>query len=260
MGLASCVVWLLAGVPLIRELLARRLHRDEATAASSFWFIALALALSASLSAGNAEPAMVLFASVAVAALLERSAPWLASIALAGVVLTKNEGVVVFALIAAAAVARDLLEGLRGAALVRRAAPLVLVPLGALGAWLLVEALHGVPMSDATREKAGALAVGRAGEVAVGMLKNLDAGSAWIAWLVAVVVLAASWRRWRALLPALVPAAGTLAFLFVYYLHFRGEGLDVWMRWTMPRVSLSALAAALVGAAFAAAPDPGRES
>jgi len=257
MGLATCAVWLLAGVPLLRDLLGRVMHRDEAALASSFWFLAMALAVPASLSAGNAEPAMVLFASVAVAALLERSSNWLAVVALAGVVLTKNEGLVVFTLIAGAAVAREILEGSRGALLAGRAAGVVLVPLAALGTWLLFEALRGVPMEGATRGKAGAFALGRAGEVAVEMMKNLDAGSAGLAWLVAALLLARSWRRWRALLPALVPALGTLAFLFVYYLHFRGDGLDVWMRWTMPRVSLSALAAALVGAAFAGARGPG---
>lgn len=260
MALASCAVWLVAGVPLLRDLLGRVMHRDEATMASSFWFLAMALAVPASLSAGNAEPAMVLFSSVAVAALLERSARWLAVVALAGIVLTKNEGLVVFALIAGAAVARDILEGTRGARLARRAAAVVLVPLAALGAWLLFEALHGVPMEDVTREKAGVMALGRAGEVAAGMMKNLDAGSAGIAWLVAALLIAKSWRRWRALLPAIAPALGTLAFLFVYYLHFRGDGLDVWMRWTMPRVSLGALAAALVGAAFAGAREPDAET
>lgn len=227
--------------------------------ASSFWFLAMALAVPASLSAGNAEPAMVLFASVAVAALLERSARWLAVVALAGIVLTKNEGLVVFALIGGAAVARDLLEGTRGVLLLKRASTVLLVPLAALGTWLLFEVVRGVPMEDATREKAGVVAIGRAGEVAVGMMKNLDAGSAGVVWLVAVFLLASSWRRWRALLPALLPVLGTLGFLFVYYLHFRGDGLDVWMRWTMPRVSLSALAAAIVGAAFAGAREPAAE-
>ncbi|MBI2215247.1 MAG: hypothetical protein HYU52_16480 [Acidobacteria bacterium] len=255
MGLASCAAWLLAGLPLLRDLLARRLHRDEATLAASFWFLALALALPAALSAGNAEPPMVLFVSVAIAALLEGSSRWLAIVALSGVVLTKNEGLIVFLLIAAGGIARDLAEGARGARLVRRAAPMLLVPLAALGSWLLLEALRGVPMGDATRERAGELALGRAGDVVAGMVRNLDAGSAGLAWLVAVAIFVAARRRWRALLPAIVPAAGTLAFLFVYYLHFRGDELDTWMRWTMPRVSLSALAAALVGAAFAAAPD-----
>jgi hypothetical protein len=259
-GLATCAVWLLAGLPLLRDLMGRVMHRDEATMASSFWFLAMALAVPASLSAGNAEPAMVLFASVAVAALLVRPARWLAVVALAGVVMTKNEGLVVFALIAGGAVAREVLEGTRGAVLVRRASALVLVPLAALGTWLLFEALRGVPMEDATREKAGVMALGRAAEVAAGMTKNLDAGSAGIAWLAAALLLARSWRRWRALLPAIVPALGMLAFLFVYYLHFRGDGLDVWMHWTMPRVALSALAAALVGAAFTGARETGAAS
>lgn len=255
LGLASCAVWILPGFALLRDLLGRRLHRDEAAMASSFWLLAMALAIPASLSAGNAEPAMVLFASVAVAALLGRAPRWLAAVALAGVVMTKNEGAVLFALVAAGALLRDVLEGARGAELARRAAVTLGVPLAALSSWLLFEARHGVPMSDATREKAGELALGRAGEVAAGMWRNLDAGSMGLAWLAAAVVLAVAWRRWRELLPALVPALGILGFLFVYYLHFRGDGLEVWMRWTMPRVSLGALAVALVGAAFASAPD-----
>lgn len=256
-GLVTCALWLIVGAPLLRDLLALRLSRDEATMASSFWFLAFALAIPASLSAGNAESPLVLFSSVAVAALLGSaadggaSARWLAIVALAGVVLTKNEGVVVFAFIATGATASDFFAGVRGARLVRRAVAIVVVPLAALGSWLLFEAVHGVPMRDMTREQAGELSLARAGEVAGGFVANLDAGSAWIAWGLAAFVLARSWRRWRELLPALVPAAGILLFLFVYYLHFRGENLGVWMEWTMPRVSLSALGAAIVGAAFA---------
>ncbi|MGK2859730.1 MAG: hypothetical protein ACSLFQ_21240 [Thermoanaerobaculia bacterium] len=256
-GLATCALWLIAGVPLLRDLLALRLSRDEATMASSFWFLTFALAIPASLSAGNAEPPLVLFSSIAIAALLgsaaggSSSARWLAIVALAGVVLTKNEGMVVFALIAAGATASDFFAGLRGTRLVRRAAVILAVPLLALGSWLLFEAVHGVPMRDMTREQAGELSFARAGEVAVGFVSNLDAGSAWIAWGLAAVVLARSWRRWRELLPALVPAAGILLFLFVYYLHYRGESLGTWMEWTLPRVSLCALGASIVGAAFA---------
>lgn len=252
-GLATCAIWLVVGVPLLRDLLALRLAPDRAAMASSFWFLAFALAVPASLSAGNAEPPLVLFSSVAVAALLcgASGTRWLAIVALAGVVLTKNEGVVVFALIAAGAIAGDWVGGVRGAPLVRRAASTILVPLTALGSWLLFEALHDVPMRDMTREQAGELSFGRAGEVAVGFLKNLDAGSAWIAWALAALVLVRYRREWKALLPALVPAAGILLFLFVYYLHFRGDDLAVWMRWTLPRVSLCALGVTIVGAAFA---------
>ena len=99
------------------------------------------------------------------------------------------------------------------------------------------------------------MSFGRAGEVAIEFLRHFEAGSAWIAWVVAVGVLAFAWRRWRELLPALLPTIGVLVFLFVYYLHFREAGLADWIRWTMPRVSLSALGAALVGAAFTGAPS-----
>ncbi|MCM2315364.1 MAG: hypothetical protein NDJ92_09470 [Thermoanaerobaculia bacterium] len=262
-GLATCAIWLMAAVPLLRDLLAMRLPPDEATMASSFWFLAFALAVPAAYSAGNAEPPLVLFSSVAIAALLSAapgreggSARWLALIALAGVLLTKNEGVIVYALIAAGALAGDVLGGLRGAQLSRRAASITIFPLAALGSWLLFEVLHGVPMHDVTREQAGELSLSHAGSVAVEFFRNLDAGSGWIAWALAVAVIAVSWRRWRLLLPAIVPALGILLFLFVYYLHYRGESLGVWVSWTMPRVSLSALGAAIVGAAFASAPEP----
>lgn len=260
-GLATCAIWLMAAVPLLRDLLAMRLPPDEATMASSFWFLAFALAVPAAFSAGNAEPPLVVFSSIAIAALLSAApggdggARWLALIALAGVLLTKNEGVIVYALIVAGALAGDLLGGLRGVRLARRAAAMIFVPLAALGSWLLFEALRGVPMSDVTREQAGELSLSRAGSVAVEFFRNLDAGSGWVAWALAIAVIAASWRRWRALLPAIVPALGILLFLFVYYLHYRGESLGVWVSWTMPRVSLSALGAAIVGAAFASVPE-----
>jgi hypothetical protein len=256
-GLATCAIWLVVAVPLLRELLARRLSPDEATMASSFWFLAFALAVPASYSAGNAEPPLVLFSSVAIAALLSDApgdagnARWLASVALAGVVLTKNEGVVVFALIVAGALGGDVLRGVRGARLVRRGSAIALVPLAALGSWILFEALRGLPLRDATREEAGRIFLGRAGEVTIEFVKHLGAGSYWIAWSLAVFLVALSWRRWRTLLPAIVPAVGILVFLFVYYLHFRGEDLSAWVEWTMPRVSLSALGAAILAAACA---------
>jgi hypothetical protein len=224
--------------------------------ASGVWILGVSLGVASSFSAGNAEPPLLFFTTVAVVALIAREdafPPWVAPVAACGIVLTKSEGVVLWVLLVGGVVVRDLIERKRFAEIVRSLSGIVLLPPLALATWNAYLIRHGIPISDSARESLGVISFGNLVPATVESLRNMEAGSGWIAWGLAALVLAMSYRGWRTVLPALTVTFGILGFLLVYYLHYQGSALADWVRWTLPRVSLTALSAALLAAAVASA-------
>jgi len=253
-GLVSMAIWLALTIPVVLRGLRSRLPAGDATIATGVWVVAMSLALASSYSGGSAEPPLVFFTTVAVVALISREGVfpvWVAPIAVCGTVLTKSEGIVLWVLLVVGQVARELLERRPLATIARRSWGLVIAPPVALSVWTAFLVRHDLALTDAARESVGQISVANLGPAIVESLRYLESGSGWLAWGLAAFVLALSWRNWKTVLPALSVMIGVLGFLLVYYLHFQGDALDAWVRWTLPRVSLTALSAALLAAAVA---------
>jgi hypothetical protein len=261
-GLVSMAMWLLLAYPIVVKGLRSRLPVGEATIASGVWLVGMSLALTRANSAGNAEPALVFFATIAIVALTapEQVFPrWVAPLALCGVVLTKSEGVIIWVLLVAGVLLRDL-AGKRGfVEPLRELSGIIVSPAVALGAWFAFLLRYGLPFGDAARETIGQVSLAKLVPAVVESVRWMDAGSGWFTWVVAAVVIALSWRSWRTVIPALAVVVGVLGFLLAYYLHYQGDALGKWVSWTLPRVSLTALSAALLAAAVASAGRAGRE-
>lgn len=262
-SILSTAVWWAAAVPLVAALLRPRLDRQTSLAVAIFWAGALSLNLVASRSGGNAEAALLFFVTVAGAGLLgetRASFParrWLIALALAGAVLSKNEGMLEAALLVGATLIADLVR--RKPRPWRRVAILAVPSLIAYAPWLTFELVHGLPVSDPAREPlfpfhlSHWLLVGHEG------LRNLGAGSWGLAWLlpVAVVILSArrlSRARLGAALPGLLFVAGMFAFFAFYYLHFPNDPSRL-IAWTLPRISQPVLSLWILTAACLSAPS-----
>jgi hypothetical protein len=253
-ALVASVMWVVLAYPVVLRGLRSRLPAGEATLASGVWMTGIALAVAGSYSAGNAEPPLIFYTTVAIVALIAREGTfpgWVAPLAACGMVLTKSEGLVLWVLIVAGAGLREILERTRLRELARRLSGIVVAPPLALGTWIAFQLRNDLVLSDPAREAIGEVSLGNLLPAVVESVRYLEAGSGWIAWVLAGVVIAFSWRGWRAVLPALAVAFGMLGFMLVYYLHYQGDSLGIWVSWTLPRVSLTALSAALLAAAVA---------
>ncbi len=259
---ATSLFWLAAAVPLLYRLLRRRLDADEAAGVVAFWTAALAASLAFSISGGNAEAPLIFFETIAVAALLvereDDEGRLLPAMMLAGAVLTKVEGTVAAAVIVAGAAARDVLEGRArpGARTARLMAPAA----AALAGWFLFQWRMGLPVGYRSHGAgAFALRMGALPTIVGGELKNLSAGTAYVAWVVPLAFLAVSRPSWRRLLPALALTVGLLGFLVFDYMHDAGDPTER-IGWTTPRVSQPALSAWILAGGLAAFGAAGRRA
>jgi len=261
-SILSAALWWAAAIPLVAALLRPRLARQTSLAVAVFWAAALALSLATSRSGGNAEAPLLLFVTVAGAALLGETADspptrrWLAAFALAGAVLSKNEGMLEAALLVGATLTADLVW--HKPRPWRRLVTLAIPSLIAYTPWLAFELAHGLPLSDPAREPLFPIHLSHwslVGKVSIG---NLGAGSWGLAWILPAlaVALAArrlSWDRFRAALPGLLFVAGMFAFFAFYYLHFSGDPSRL-IAWTLPRISQPVLSLWILTAACLSAP------
>jgi hypothetical protein len=262
-GLVSSVVWIALALPVVLRGLRSRLPVGEATIATGVWVVALSLALRNSYSAGNAEAPLLFFTTIAVTALIAREhafPSWVAPVAAGGVVLTKTEGLVLWGLLVVGVGAREILERRTASEILTRHLGLLVIPPLALAPWVVFLLRNDLPLRDAARETLGEISMGNLVPAIVESLRYMEAGSGWLAWGLAALVLGLSWRHWRSVLPGLAITVGVPAFLLFYYLHFQGDALGAWVRWTLPRVSLTALSAALLAAAVAAGGSDSRGS
>jgi hypothetical protein len=244
-GMLTSGLWLIPAIPLLIAILRRRVGPDAAIAITTFWTIAVATSLSISYSAGNAEAPLLVFVSVAAAALmLERSDEpkalrAIVAIAAAGMLLTKIEGNVIFFLLIGGWLVREVV--LRSPQLAWRFLAMAAPALAAIGTWWLFSLVKGVSLTDPAREQLLNIHFNYVGVIVREMGRNLAAGTYGLSWLLPLIFLMSHPRRsWR-FLPGLTLLLGLLAFYFFYYLHSAADP-SILISWTASRVSQPALA------------------
>ncbi len=204
----------------------------------------LAYCYSVGLVAGAADSLLILFEVLALCALTFEGdgANILATVALAGAVMTKVEGAV-FAVVLVVALILVRRSIIRPVAL---AVPAVVM----LAAWIAFCARHQLLDSYA---RAGQKADWtQAGVVSTSLLRMASYKAFYLPWIasLAPLTLGRSWRR--AALP-LVVAAGALAYTFFFYLHVDAHLANPawWVRSSAERVLLTPLMALVVAGAAA---------
>lgn len=246
-------IWWLATLPLIRDFLRRVISDDGAAVVTCFWAVAMAISFGYSGSGANAEAPLVFFETVALVSLLteekgKSDSRFLGSLALAGATLTKVEGSVAAVLIVLGVVTRDLLE--RRPRILRRTIPLVAGSTAGVGAWFAFQRLSGLPVGYPPHGKPLVLYPQHLGIILQECFKQLEAGSWWLSWIIPLLFLAAGWRGFRSLLPAVTLAAGLFLAAVWDYLHSPTDP-SVVISWTFPRVSQPALSATILAAGLA---------
>jgi hypothetical protein len=250
-------LWVVAAIPLLTLFLRRSLPSNTTAAVAAFWTAAIAISIVRSSSGGNAEAPLLFFETAALVALLaERSeetyrSRFFPALALSGAALTKVEGLVAALFILAGVALRDYLE--RRPRLVRRLLPLAGAPLFCVAVWFAFQAAHGLRAGYRTHGELFGVHFRYLGSVLVEMVRNLDAGTVWLSWIVPLAFLTVSARHIRAeVLPALSLATGLLLFFLFDYLH---DATDPSIRivWTLPRISQPALSAVILAAGVASA-------
>jgi hypothetical protein len=246
---ATSALWAAAALPLIFEASRRRLGDAAAAGLTVFWCAAFSISLANSYSGGNAESPLLFFESVGLAWLLTEKTPaesrFVPALFFCGAALAKVEGSLAVVLVAAGAWIRD--RGLPLPVRLRRTAILTVWPAIGVGLWFLYQGSRSLPVGYRSHGRLLELFPRNLPKILDAMLRNLDGGSLWLPWLVALFWIIAR-RRWaRSSAPALLLAAGLLAFLVFDYLH---DPLDPSERigWTAPRVSQPALSAAVLAA------------
>jgi len=197
--------------------------------------------------AGAADPPLLLFEVVAIAALTfsgdQRDGQIIAAVALAGAAFTKVEGAVfvIVTLIAFLLVTRKI-----GRTLLIGAPPVVL-----LASWIVFSARNHLldsywnPTRTVHLQTLG-LIVGRT-------LRQASYDVAWVPWIGALAPLVITRRLRRAALPLLV-AAGSLASTVFFYLH--SDNPSWWIDSSAMRVLLTPLACLVVASAASDVESP----
>jgi len=210
--------------------------------ARNAWYAALLTAIlgygfAAGMVAGAADPLLLLFEVIAIAA-LTFDFEILAVVMLAAAALTKVEGAV-FVVIAAFAyliTRRKLLKS-------------ILIPLPAailLGSWILFASRN--QLIDSYGMARGSLHLDLLGPVTSATFRRASYDVAYVPWLATLVPLAIGRNRRRALLPLIV-AIGTITSTLFYYLHVASPAW--WIEASAQRVLLTPLACLVVAAAAA---------
>jgi hypothetical protein len=250
-------MWLIVSVPIVLDRLRRFLRDDEAASVTGFWTSALAVSLAYSYSGGNAEAPLLFFETVALVWLMTEKGPSesrvVPLIALCGAALTKVEGSVAVALIAAGTLLQSDRRGLARSA--ARALLLAAVPAAAVGTWFLYQALRKLPVGYGSRGARSAVHLDILGGTLTAMLQFLDAGSLWLPWIFSVLLLLFFPGAWRRVSPALLLTGGLLAILLFIFLH-QPTVPRLFVEWILPRVSQPALSAAILAAGLASLLPP----
>lgn len=251
---AASAIWMIAAIPLVLVFLRRRVPAADSVAVAAFWTVALAISMVHSASGGNAEAPLLFFETTAVAALLAETptepeaSRFLGAAALSGAVMTKVEGCVAVALIVAGVALRDFRW--RRPRVLRGVIRLAGAPLLCLAVWFVYQAVHGLKIGYRTHGDLVGLHLTTA---LSGMARHLQAGTAWLSWLIPLGLLAACARRVRVdSAPALSLVVGLLAFFLFDYLHDPTDP-SVRIGWTLPRISQPGLSALILAAGLASA-------
>jgi hypothetical protein len=196
-----------------------------------------ALLLLINSSAGNAEPALLFFETLALAGVFcWRERPdehaLIVALALAGCVLTKVEGLV----FAAGLLVALLMTGAR----IRMMGQVAIAPAAALASWIGLCARHG--LLDAYRPGAGGFALSLVIPNLATLVREASFHLLYAPWVVVVVLILCG--RWRAAVPAFMAAVVCVTFLL--YAYSRGEGAEI--SWSATRVLMTPLLILFFGA------------
>jgi hypothetical protein len=223
--------------------LSRQAIGDERAA----WFAVLLTAIlgygqAIGMSAGGADPVLLLFEVTAIAALTfggeDRGMLAVAAMALAGATFTKVEGAT-FAAITIMAFMIATRQVARAMALAIPAAIL-------LGSWLLFAWRYH--LIEQYARASSEMHFDLLGEALLRMLREASYGVLWAPWIAVLAPLAIH-RRWeRSRLPLMV-AAGTIAAAIFFYLHL--ENPVWWIKASAQRVLLTPLVCLVVASAAA---------
>jgi hypothetical protein len=239
-AIALTPILLLATAAAFRGIAARAIGGPAANRQALLLASVLALAFEIGPVAGVGEPPIVLFVTIAVAALTfapdDRGAMLLASLMLAAAAFTKVEGAAFAVVILAVFLVTRR----------RIAAPLLMaiVPAILLGGWFFFAKKHGLLDAYAAREHIHLRVLP---EVFKGMLREASYGTYYLPWLALIAVMAFGAHNWRrAALPLLVTAGTTAAIVF-FYLHSTDPSF--WIASSATRVLLVPLASFAVATA-----------
>lgn len=249
----TSVVWIVMAIPVLFNLMRRRLERSAALVTIGLWTVVISISLVSSYSGGNAEAPLLVYGTVAATAVLIEQrkgthSRFLPGLCLAGCVLVKVEGVVVVGLLLAGTILRDLLQ--RRPQVIRESVFLILPAMIAGATWPIFELVYGLRLSDPLRRMTFE-AVRYAREIFMECLRRLDAGTWGASWIVSLLFLLAKLRgKFVELLPGLSITFGILAFYLVYYFsHYDNPTLLI--GWTLSRISQPALSMLVISAGIA---------
>lgn len=250
----TSILWLLAGAFVLHGFLRLRLAARPSLAVATFWWVAMAISMMHALSGGNAEGALIAFTTAAVVALLIESredaleARFFAALMIAGAVATKAEASVSWALLILAVVTRDLLW--RKPQVIRRVAPLVILPGITAALWILFKMIYKIPIGDPTREAGFMIHFRFLSETVIAMTRHLEAGTFGLSWILPPLFALFARRllrrgSWVEVLPALAVTIGLLFGFAAHYLHASYNPTEL-IGWTFPRLSQPALSAWII--------------
>ena len=250
------VLWFVAAAILILQIQRHQIGDRNAVLVCAFWMAALSASLVSSFSGANAEAPLLLYETTAgILLLTEGPKPdvgrrTLAGIFLAGAVLTKVEGTVGSVLLILGTVLRDLFVAGRRLRW-RETAGLLVPPVGAGLLWWSYVRQFGIPSSYSAKGRLTEIHWGKLAELAGPLVEGLSAGTAWLAWILPLLLIlgVARQRRYGEALPGIVASAGLFAFFVFLYLH---ETTSQAMRisWEIPRISQPPLSLLIVVAAL----------
>ena len=212
----------------------------------------LGLALTVSLSAGNAEAILLFFETLALSGLLLGEATpadeWLVSVALTGVVLTKFEGI----FFAGLAIAGASLMLRRGSERLISLARLGALPAAAAAVWISFCARSGILDSYAGGIRSGPVVLANLPIVVRELFRAARYESLGLPWIVVAGLLAASKLGRKSLLPISIAVASIFGNVFIF-LH-GSDDPSLWITWSAPRLLLTPLLCLFFAAAAAAGP------
>lgn len=241
-ALLLSAILLLATVAAFRGIAARRLGEERAGRYAVLLMAILAYGFAIGRVAGAADPLLLFFETVALAALTfggsDRGAYTVAAIALAGAVFTKVEG----AAFAAVLLCAFVVTNRRLAPAMAMAVPSVVL----LSSWIFVSGRAGLIASYGMG--GSGLHFGLLGNVVCETARSSSYGAFYLPWIAAVAPLSVVRNFRRALLP-LLTAAGVVAYTLFFYLHVTDALF--WIESSAERVLLTALMCLVVATAAA---------
>jgi hypothetical protein len=225
----------------------RGLMRELAGDERAGWYAVLLTAILAygsavGMTAGAAEPVLLLFEVIAITTLTfgrdDRDMHLIAAVALAGAAMTKVEG----AAFVAIAVIAYLISTRRVWRAIATAAPAVIL----LGCWLLFAQRHH--LLDSYAQAKNPLHFDLLGPTLTGMLRQASYNLGYVPWIAALAPLTVR-RGWRPALLPILAAAGTLASIIFFYMH--ADNPAWWIEASAHRVLLTPLACLVIASVAA---------